>query len=207
VTVVGAGSPRSSRRAPAPTSGCEGRPWRPVTTLGAVGPLHSVWGAPFPGEPETTADCSTSSSRSLPQRRRGRADPRFFTQQAPQCEEVLREVRTGASGCWHPANFLARSFVALEDGYDLDVIGAPAPRKRSSSGCWRTPGSWRRLAHDQLGPGQCRTAPTVREGRRRRPAARDLPRRPGEAGRNRLGPMTVSVAVPHLTVPPTAVPM
>lgn len=81
-------------------------------------------GVPFPGEPETT---SRLLYELLPLTFRNPAaaeqQTRFFTQQAALYEEVLHEgEETGAFRLLAPADFLARSFVALEDGYDIEVI-------------------------------------------------------------------------------------
>jgi AcrR family transcriptional regulator len=86
-------------------------------------------GVPFPGEPATTSRLLyellplTFRNESAAEQQR-----RFFAEQAALYEEVLRGgEEVGAFRLLAPAPFLARSFVALEDGYDIEVVAGTTP--------------------------------------------------------------------------------
>lgn len=89
--------------------------------------VHS--GVPFPGEPETT---SRVLYELLPLTFRNDAaaehQRRFFADQAALYEQVLSEgEEDGVFRLVAPASFLARSFVALEDGYGIEVVAGTTP--------------------------------------------------------------------------------
>jgi AcrR family transcriptional regulator len=85
-------------------------------------------GVPFPGEAETT---SRLLYELLPVTFRNAAaaqqQERFVAQQTELYQQVLDEgARAGEFRLVAPADFLARSFVALEDGYGMDVLAGSA---------------------------------------------------------------------------------
>jgi len=88
--------------------------------------VHS--GVPFPGEPETTSRLLyelvplTFRNDVAAQRQ-----AEFFEQQVALYEQVLTEGEgDGTFRLLAPAPFLARSFVALEDGYGIEVVAGTA---------------------------------------------------------------------------------
>lgn len=81
-------------------------------------------GVPFPGEPETT---SRLLYELVPLTFRNEAasarQAEFFSEQADLYDQVLSSgADVGAFRLVAPADFLARSFVALEDGYGIEVV-------------------------------------------------------------------------------------
>ena len=85
-------------------------------------------GVPFPGEPATT---SRILYELVPLTFRNEAvaakQAEFFVQQAELYREVLEAGRAeGAFRLLAPADFLARSLVALEDGYGIEVLAGSA---------------------------------------------------------------------------------
>ena len=104
----------------------------------AVGASSDAWeqlaacirsGVPFPGEPQAT---SRLLYELVPLTFRNETaaalQATFFSEQA----DLYRQVLTSGedSGTFHllaPADFLARSFVALEDGYGIEVLAGTTP--------------------------------------------------------------------------------
>jgi AcrR family transcriptional regulator len=85
-------------------------------------------GVPFPGEPETT---SRLLYELVPLTFRNRAasvrQATFFAEQAELYRQVLDAgEKAGAFHLVAPADFLARSLVALEDGYGIEVLAGTA---------------------------------------------------------------------------------